>query len=126
VLFSADNLGFHSIFGFLGSFSARKFCRLCEVTKADTNKFVESQFEMRPAKSYDDSVALLQSTHYNSSLTGIKSECILNEIPAFDVMSNYVVDAMHDLLERTVPYELQLILPQLVKETHVDEQELQS
>jgi hypothetical protein len=33
VVFSADSLGVNSLFGFLVSFSARKFCRYCEATK---------------------------------------------------------------------------------------------
>jgi hypothetical protein len=125
LLISANNLGFHLIFGFLESFSATKFCRFSEVAKTDEYKFLESHFEMFTAKSLDDNVALLKSTHYNSSLTGIKAECILNEVPTFHVATNYIVVTMHDILEGIVPYELQLILPQLIKE-NVDEQELKS
>lgn len=42
-IFSADNLGYHSLFGFLESFSANKFCRFCEATKEDAQtKFFEN------------------------------------------------------------------------------------
>jgi hypothetical protein len=38
-IFSADNLGYHSLFGFLESFSANKFCRFCEAAKEDAQTY---------------------------------------------------------------------------------------
>ena len=44
-LFSANNLGYHSLFGFLENFKARKFCRLCEARKdISQEKFFESDY----------------------------------------------------------------------------------
>ena len=56
-LFSADNLGYHSLFGFFESFNARKFCRLCEVIKEESQiKFLETNYVKRTKESYDHSV----------------------------------------------------------------------
>lgn len=125
ILFSADNLGAHSVFGFLESFSARKFCRLCEAVKTD-KKFLETDLTLRTPKSYDSAVNLLHSHDYNPSLTGIKAGCILNEIPSFHVTTNYALDAMHDLLEGIIPFELQKILPMLLREGYFTDAQLQS
>jgi hypothetical protein len=124
VLFSADNLGAHSVFGFLESFNARKFCRFCDASKGD-KKFLESEYMLRSQTSYDNCVSRLTDADYNPSLTGIKGGCILNEIPYFHVVSNYALDAMHDLLEGVIPFELQAILPELIRKKFLSEEELQ-
>ena len=113
-LFSADNLGFHSLFGFLESFSARKFCRMCETTKEDSQvKYYESDFVMRTRESYDAAVAQIGQPNYKESETGIKNGCILNDLKSFHVMENYVLDAMHDILEGVAPVEIGAILDTL-------------
>jgi hypothetical protein len=125
VLVSANNLGAHSLFGFLESFSAKKFCRLCEVVKGDA-KHLEADFVLRTPALYNAAVEMLQSTGYNPSETGIKRSCLLNELGTFHVTTNYALDAMHDLLEVIIPYELQNILPVFVRKELVGEAELQS
>jgi hypothetical protein len=115
VLFSADNLGSHSLFGFLESFSAKKFCRLCEAEKPCQNKNLECEFTLRTQASYNAAIGQLGSNEYSSTVTGIKRACILNEIPSFQVTENFAMDAMHDLLEGIIPYELEAVLPILVK-----------
>jgi len=125
VLLSADNLGAHSVFGFLESFSSKKFCRLCEGDR-DCIEWIEAAYTMRTPQSFDAAVASIGSEGYNRSLTGIKSACILNEIPSFHVTKNYALDAMHDLLEGVVPFELQLVLPALIKKKYVSDGDIQS
>ena len=115
-LFSADNLGLHSLFGYLESFAATKFCHICECTK-DTAQdfFLEKCFVLRTRESYNDSVQqAIDDPAYNPSLTGIKRGCCLNELQYFHVAENYGVDAMHDILEGVVPFELALVLESLV------------
>ena len=41
VLFSADNLGFNSLFGFTERFTATRFCRFCECTREETDRFFQ-------------------------------------------------------------------------------------
>jgi hypothetical protein len=103
------------VFGFLESFSARKFCRLCEAVKGD-KKFRDTDFEMRTPVSYGNAVASLQSKGYNSPATRIKASCILNEIPTFHATTNYALDVMHDVPAGIVPYELELILQELINQ----------
>jgi len=114
-LFSADNLGAHSLFGFLESFSANYFCRYCLCHKDDVqNKFSDFNFTRRTKKHVDECVAQLLLTGYNPALTGIKNSCILNELKYFHCTEQSVVDCMHDVLEGIVPYELSLILASLI------------
>ncbi len=49
----------------------------------------------------------------SSANTGVKRGCILNQLQHFHVTSNWVVDAMHDILEGVAPFELSLILEAL-------------
>jgi hypothetical protein len=115
-LFSADNLGLHSLFGFLESFSANKFCHFCECTKEEAQaKFMENDFTLRTKASYNESVRGINlDPKYNPSETGIKRGCILNELKYFHVISNQSVDAMHDILEGIVTFEIALVLETLI------------
>jgi hypothetical protein len=50
-------------------------------------------------------VSRLTEADYSSSLTGIKGGCVLNEIPQLSCVSNYALDAVHDLLKGIIPFE---------------------
>jgi hypothetical protein len=120
VLLSADNLGINSLFGFSESFNARKFCRFCECTREDTDcKYMETDFVRRSRSSYDSAVACIGKPSYDPRVTGIKKQCILNELQHFHVMENNSVDAMHDFLEGIVPFELGLLLVELSTSKYV-------
>ena len=113
-LFSADNLGYHSLFGFFESFNVRKFCRLCEVIKEESQiNFLETNYVKRTKESYDHSVNSVGQPDYKESDSGIKNGCIFNELKFFHVMENFAVDAMYDLLEGIVPIELSDVLGSL-------------
>jgi hypothetical protein len=101
VHFSADNLGYHSLFGFLESFSANKFCRFCKATKDDTSKyFSETDFQKRTVASYNEAISKSLHPGFNASEAGIRANCVLNKLGYFHVIENFAVDAMHDLLRR--------------------------
>jgi hypothetical protein len=114
-MFSADNLGAHSLFGFLESFSANYFCRFCMAHKDSTQThYLASQFDRRTREHVDSCVAQLGSASYNPSLTGIKRSCILNDLAYFHSTEQSTVDCMHDVLEGIIPYEVGLILQSLI------------
>lgn len=114
-LFSADNLGAHSLFGFVESFSANYPCRFCLAHKDEIQvKFLDTDFTRRTREHTDACVASLTDAEYNPSLTGIKTSSILNELSNFHCTVQSVVDCMHDVLEGVVPYELALILQSLI------------
>ena len=114
LVFSADNLGAHSFFGFLESFSAKKFCRFCEATKDEVQTVHnENQFCLRTRQSFDETVASLSACNYDQSLTGIKGSCCFHQLKYFHVTENWAPDIMHDLLEGVAPYECSLLLQNL-------------
>ena len=116
-LFSADNLGYHSLFGFLENFKASKFCRLCDITKEESQcMFYESDFSVRTKESYNQAVNTIGQPGYKESDTGIKHGCIFNELQYFHVMENFAVDAM----EGIIPFELCAVLEALQADNYIN------
>ena len=105
-LIIGDNLGLHSIFGFTESFRANKFCRFCLTQSKKINSILkESDCILRNIENYDSLLALNDVTK-----SGIKSNCVFNEIPGFHVTENPAVDVMHDFLEGVCRYDVALLL----------------
>jgi len=74
VFMSADNFGFNSLFGFCESFSATRFCRFCECTRAEADHvFTKCRLKLRSRKSYDEAVSQVATPLYDVQLTGVKS-----------------------------------------------------
>ena len=108
-LIVGDNLGLHSILGFLESFNATVFCHICLIKRNEINKtFRESNCSIRNEDNYQ---SLLKC---NSKISGIKEECVFHKIKNFHVTRNVGVDAMHDILEGVARYDMALILNDLI------------
>jgi len=123
VAISADNLGAHSLFGYLESFSANKLCRFCEVDKLEIqHTFTEPNFKLRTKDSYDNAVKRIKDASYNASETGIKKSFILNDLKFFHCTEQTVPDCMHDVCEGVAPYEVQLVLQSLVDKKFVTQE----
>lgn len=105
-LIAGDNLCLHSIFGFLESFRAKKFCRFCLIHSKDINTiFREIDCKLRNMENYNSSLA-----SKNPQETGIQQTCCFNRIARFHIIYNPAVDIMHDFLEGVCRYDLALIL----------------
>ena len=79
VIFFADNLGAHSLFGFMESFCATYFCCFCKCTQSELQETYRSIiFEKRTIADYNLCVVESQSVDYDPSKTGIKHGCSLN------------------------------------------------
>lgn len=105
-LLLGDNLGMNSVCGYVESFSAHYYCRFCRTIKsiADTQS-VEDVSLLRSKESYQADVLL-----DDPSLTGVKKDSALNELPSFHVTSNLSVDVFHDLCEGTCHYVMLQVL----------------
>lgn len=114
--FSADNLGANSLFGFVESFMASHYCRLCLLSKEETqNCFRENEAQMRTLHSYN--VHTEESDNYAAAhVFGVKRNSVLNDCIHFHVLSNFSMDIMHDLLEGVVQYEMKLVLKYFIEE----------
>ncbi|XP_058465342.1 uncharacterized protein LOC131438942 [Malaya genurostris] len=98
-----DNLGINGITGFVESFRATYFCRVCKRTREQTeNDCVEHLNSLREARTYKLDLDL-----QNKSITGLKEECMFHRLSYFHVCDNFVFDAMHDVLEGVLVYNLQ-------------------
>lgn len=109
-----DNLGLNSILGFVSSFSANYYCRICRSYKEDTQKMCcESELSIRNVQNYESDLAV-----DNVSLTGINEPCIFHQIPNFHVTDNIVCDFMHDIPEGVARYDMALIISGLIEQNY--------
>jgi hypothetical protein len=106
-----DNLALNELLGFRKGFNANKFCRICTLAKAETHvSTISSDTDLRSIESYD---ADLQKK--NEKVTGIREECIFNQLDNFHCVENIVCDLMHDLFEGVVKYDLAFYLQKLIE-----------
>lgn len=98
-----DNLAINDIFGFVTSFNSQNWCRICTTDKIETQSQVkENPHMLRTVENYRQ--------HCKDYSTGIKAECIFNEIPNFHIIENATADIMHDVFEGICRYEIAKIL----------------
>ena len=95
---TVDNLGLHSLLGYVESFSSNYFCHFCLVDKQTSQSVFSDD---------DPSITLrnktLHAQHCNDlkadptlqSTFGVKQTCLLNDLQYFHVSDNYAVDIMH-------------------------------
>ena len=106
VLILGDNLGLNGLFGFVESFTANYYCRICRASSEEAAIMTtENESILRNRENYEADVRL-----QNSSQTGIKSSCVFHHIENFHVTENLTVDMMHDLLEGVCVYVIKSII----------------
>lgn len=110
-LITGDNLGIHSITGFLESFSANYPCRMCRITK-----------ERMKVQSNEDFVLLRCDADYETDLlegipanSGVKERCVWTKVSGFRLFSQVGVDIMHDILEGVGKYIMALVISKYIK-----------
>ncbi|CAI6375121.1 unnamed protein product [Macrosiphum euphorbiae] len=93
-LIVGDNLGIHSITGFVESFSSNYPCRVCEIRKED-----------RSLEQYN-----LDVLECNVTTSGIKDVCVWHDVCGFNVLDQSGMDIMHDLLEGVCKFDIAFLL----------------
>lgn len=114
----ADNLGAHSIGGFVESFSSTHVCRFClgERSQFQVSEVRTGAFKPRTIQEHK---AHVQTAQGHNHCYGVKRQCPLTErLKHFDVLSGYPPDLLHDLFEGIVPFELALCLNALIKKKY--------
>lgn len=110
---TGDNLGLHSLLGYLESFGAQYCCRFCVLEK-DRFQFVFSEDNPEVVLRTTEMHALLcKKLQDDSSLPhvyGVKRVCLLNSLKYFNIANNFAVDIMHDILEGVAQLEVKLVL----------------
>jgi len=107
-----DNLGIHSITGFVESFSANYPCQICKVHK-----------EIMRKQCYVDETLIRLVDDYNFDLiennvssSGISGIYVWNDVRGFKIFDHVGVDMMHDLLEGVMKYDLSFLISYYVLE----------
>lgn len=105
-LLLGDNLGLNSVGGFVECFTACHYCRFCKIDKYQAyTQCTEDPALSRTKENYVQDLAL-----QNYTLTGVKSNCVFNDVSQFHITSNYSVDVFHDLCEGVCHYTMMHIL----------------
>lgn len=108
----ADNLGAHSIAGFVESFSSRHVCRFCTADRLEIQdkEVGAGGFSLRTEEIHTNHLKILEENS-ESNCCGVKSKCVLSEkLTNFNVTSGFPPDIVHDLFEGIVPVEISLCL----------------
>lgn len=103
----ADNLGAHSIAGFVQSFSGECYCRFCTARSNDIQQHsvASGAFSQRTKELHQAHVKQAQDT--GTVCCGVKKECVLKKnLSHFDVIFCYPPDLAHDIFEGIIPKEL--------------------
>lgn len=115
---TGDNLGVHSLFGFVESFSARYCCRFCLLEKEDFQTvFSEDSPKMtlRTKELHAEHCQRIQSNPSLPYVMGVKKSCLLNSLQYFHTTENFSVDIMHDILEGVGQFEMKLLIQHLIE-----------
>lgn len=105
-LIIGDNLGIHTITGFIESFAANYPCRICRMKKEDIKvQTCENRALLRCNADYE--ADLLEGNPANS---GVKERCVWLKVSGFDLFKQIGFDVMHDILEGVGKYIMGLVL----------------
>ena len=107
-----DNLGMNGLLGFVESFSANFFCRLCNASSSDAKWMTaENKNKIRTEVNYESDLEIK-----DSSRTGIKEPCVFHKIDGFHIAHNISADIMHDVFEGVANYCLVNILKDFISD----------
>ena len=111
----ADNLGAHSVGGFVESFGPNVAhpCRFCTASSEDIQNIELTAADFRRRCREDHNLHVKEASENNavSSTFGVKTDCVFHEfLNTFHVTSALPPDISHDLLEGVVPVEIALCL----------------
>lgn len=112
---AADNLGAHSLAGFVESFTGPYYCRFCTATGPDivSNEVRSGNFSIRTKEIHETHVRVALDS--GSSCFGVKRSCPLTKaLSHFHVVRGYPPDIAHDLFEGIVPAEIAHCLTSLI------------
>ena len=108
----ADNLGAHSIAGFVESFSGSYVCRFCTADRSEIQdkEVGAGAFCLRTEEIHTNHLKTLEENSLNNCF-GVKRKCVLSKkLTTFNVTSGFPPDIVHDLFEGIVPVEISLCL----------------
>lgn len=124
-----DNLGGNVALGFVQSFSATFFCRMCLCSKEETKKLSTALPEKyRTLSNYQEAIQIIKnSSEVDLKETkGIAEYCILNDLKYFHILENWTADIMHDLCEGTIKVVLDIFFEVGIKQKIFSEDDIKN
>ena len=110
ILILGDNLELNQICGFVESFNANFFCRICRIPLNEARiMFQENVSFLRDLVNYAKDVDL-----NNVKDTGVEEECTFNSVEDFHIVTNRAIDFMHDILEGVCVYVLNVVIDHFI------------
>ncbi|XP_028395767.1 uncharacterized protein LOC114519789 [Dendronephthya gigantea] len=125
LLWTGDTLGSNHVSGFKeGVGGAFRICRHCMGTREECNhKFLSEEFQERNLTAHRQICSFIEDEdnareicNRLSKTYGVNRLSVLNKVEHFDVCKCFPEDIMHILLEGLVPYEMKLLLKELIDE----------
>jgi hypothetical protein len=105
-----DNLGLHSILGFVESFNANYSCRICKANKELLQQMCFEDISLlRTNENYTIDIATK-----NVNETGVKYQAVFYSLDNFNFFEQVAVDIMHDILEGVAKYTMTFIINSLL------------
>lgn len=121
----ADNLGAHSIGGFMESFNTHRNCRFCFITKEDMKrKYDYDNFNFRTVETYTEQVSLVENDRSLANVYGLKTRCPLSDLDHFHCINGLPSDIAHDLFEGVMSYVMTNVIKYFVSEGFFSVQDL--
>lgn len=111
----ADNLGAHTIAGFVENFSGDYFCQFCTAKRCDSNSHSVASgfFGLRTKAVHAEHVK--KASENSTQYLGVKQDCVFaKRLSHFHVVSGFPPDIAHDLFEGIVPVEVAHCLASLI------------
>lgn len=113
-----DNLGSHSIGGFIEKFDRKNyFCRFCYINNLENHVAGTINIALRTEESYKADVEQALTT--NEICRGLKFNSPLNDLKFYHVATGLPPCLAHDLLEGIVPFDLSLIVNKIVSKKNI-------
>ena len=116
----ADNLGAHSVAGFLQNFSGEYYCRFCTGTSSDiqVHSVASGAFSLRTKELHQTHLRQVKDST-STSCFGVKRECVFTQnLSHFNVIFGYPPDLAHDVFEGIIPVELARCLTVLISKKY--------
>ena len=113
-LIVGDNKGLNDIEGFVRSFTLSHCCRICNAGPTEWKKLKEEDEVLLRSKENHETDMQIRDI----SKTGVREQCIFNELEGFNVIENGSVDVMHDVFEGVANYDVSKILLHLINEKY--------
>lgn len=105
-LIIGDNLALNAILEYVACFRANYFCRFCTLNREEAGKVCyEVLSKLRTIDNYKVDLQIA-----DSSKTGVKGDCVFNQICYFHSILNRVLEIMHDFFEGINKYVICKVL----------------